>query len=107
LPYVLVRLPADYLVREDTRPGARPRSPSRWIWLVLKNALGLGLVGAGILMLVLPGQGLITIGVGVCLLNFPGRRRLVAWIVGRESVLRAINAWRRRRGRAPLEAPLR
>ena len=106
VPYVLVRLPADYFTAERGASDA-PGHPSvpRLIWLALKNALGVVLVGAGILMLVLPGQGLITIGVGLCLLNFPGRRRFVRWLVCRKSVLGPINAWRRRRGKEPLLAP--
>jgi len=57
---------------------------------------------AGIIMLVLPGQGIFTILIGIMLLNFPGKYRLERWIVARRPVLRSINWLRRRAGRAPL-----
>ena len=62
--------------------------------------LGLGLIGAA--MLVLPGQGILTILAGVMLLDFPGRHRLVCWIVTRHAVLNSLNWVRRRAGRPEL-----
>ena len=70
--------------------------------MIGKNALGFILVVAGIIMLVLPGQGVFTILIGIMLLNFPGKYRLERWIVARRPVLRSINWLRRRAGRAPL-----
>ena len=43
----------------------------------LRNAVGLVLVTAGLAMLVLPGQGIITLLVGIILMDFPGKHRLV------------------------------
>jgi hypothetical protein len=70
--------------------------------VVAKNLLGYILIVAGILMLVLPGQGTWTIVVGIMLLNFPGKYKLERWIVSRGPVLRSINWVRRRAGRDPL-----
>ncbi|NIV30742.1 MAG: hypothetical protein GWN58_14950, partial [Anaerolineae bacterium] len=72
--------------------------------LVLKNLLGLVLLVAGVAMLVLPGQGLLTIVIALTLLNFPGKYHLERWVVSRPPVYRAINWIRRRRGVAELEA---
>jgi hypothetical protein len=73
--------------------------------LVGKNLLGAVLIVAGLLMLVVPGQGLLTIAVGLALTDFPGKFRLERWIVKRPSVWRTINWLRRRAGREPLERP--
>jgi hypothetical protein len=67
-----------------------------------RNVLGCALVAAGIAMLVLPGQGILTILVGVMLLDFLGKPRLQRWLVARRPVLRTINGLRRRAGQAPL-----
>jgi hypothetical protein len=70
--------------------------------MIAKNLLGYIFVVAGIFMLVLPGQGLLTIFVGIMFLNFRGKYELERWIVSRAPVLRSINWIRRRAGRAPL-----
>jgi len=70
--------------------------------LIGKNALGYILVVAGIIMLVLPGQGIFTILIGIMLLNFPGKYQLERWLATRGPVLRSINWLRQRAGRAPL-----
>ena len=69
-PLVLTRLPVDYLTREVTRARLSP------VLFVLKNALGLLVVLVGVLMLVLPGQGILTIVLGLGLVDFPGRVKL-------------------------------
>ena len=101
-PWFLVRLPEDYLTRDHSHDVFLPKVHPliRWPTLVLKNALGLTLVLAGIAMLVLPGQGVLAMVAGLMLLDIPGRRRAVRWIMGRKKVLRGIN-WIRRKGHHP------
>jgi hypothetical protein len=103
-PLVLVRLPADYFVRRDTVP-APALTPGRVLLLVVRNLLGGVLVLLGVLMLVLPGQGLITLLVGLMVLDFKGKRALERRVVARPGVLRFVNGLRARAGRAPLEIP--
>ena len=57
----------------------------------------------GVLMLVLPGQGVLTILIGLTLLDFPGKRRFVRRLLMRPRVFRVINRLRRRFGRPPLK----
>jgi hypothetical protein len=70
--------------------------------VIAKNLLGYIFVLAGILMLMLPGQGVLTILIGIMLLNFPGKYELERWIVSHGSVFRSINWIRRHAGRTPL-----
>jgi UPF0716 family protein affecting phage T7 exclusion len=70
---------------------------------VVRNVFGSLLLVVGVLMLVLPGQGLLTILIGLTLLDFPGKRRFVRRLLMRPQVLRVINAIRRRFGVAPLQ----
>jgi len=104
LPIVVVRLPENYFVDG----GDQPRGSTTWgglVWRVLKNLLGVVFVLAGVAMLVLPGQGVLTIVIGLLLMEFPGKTRLERWLVGRPSVLEFVNRMRTRRGRPPLQAP--
>lgn len=103
IPWILVRLPADYFDTRVPRHWMKGRHPVlRTIGLVLKNLAGLVFLLAGIAMLVLPGQGILTILIGVSLLDFPGKRRLEASLVSQRLVLQGINAIRHRFGKPPL-----
>jgi archaellum biogenesis protein FlaJ (TadC family) len=107
LPAIVVQLPQDYFVRDRRVPVRHVRRhPLLW-WTVaiLKNVVGLVLVVAGIAMLVLPGQGLLTILMGLGLANFPGKYALERWIFGRPAVASTLNRLRSAAGRPPLELP--
>jgi hypothetical protein len=106
VPWFVARVPTDYFSRrelEQMHIAPAPRSLWRVVGRVLKNLLGLVLVLAGIAMVFLPGQGLLTIFVGLLLLEFPGKRRLERRLIGWGPIYRAINGLRRRAGRPPLE----
>ena len=105
IPLLVVRIPEDYFVDD------RPR---RWAWsrrhpvlhvivVGLKNLLGIFLLAAGVAMLFLPGQGVITILLGLTFMNFPGKRRIEKAVIRMKPVARAVN-WMRAKGRRP---PLR
>lgn len=102
LPIILVRMPADYFVREHD-PGHGPRRVVDWVWHIGKNVLGAVFILAGIAMLVLPGQGLLTILIGFLMMDLPGKRRLERWLICRPGVLKVLNEMRRKRGREPLQ----
>lgn len=103
VPIVICRLPRDVYVRR--------RAPRAWppglgaVFALARNALGLAIIAAGILMLVLPGQGLLTIVIGIALVDFPGKHILERRLIGHPRVIDAMNALRERFGRPPLEIP--
>ena len=101
VPMLVVRIPHDYFAHRGRhrRPWSHLNPVLQASLIVLKNALGLILVSAGIFMLVLPGQGILTILIGMTLLNFPGKFRLERWLVSRPAVFRSINWLRKRAGR--------
>ena len=103
IPIVLVRLPADYFDTRVPRTWMKHHHPVlKILGHVLKNTFGTVFLFAGILMLFLPGQGILTMLIGISLLDFPGKRVLEARLIGRPSLLRAINRVRARFGKQPL-----
>jgi hypothetical protein len=104
VPWLVVRIPADYFVRGERHrlPWADRHPLVRALLHVGKNLAGCLFIVAGLAMLVLPGQGLLTIVIGVLLLDFPGKRELERRIVARPAILRSINWLRKRGGRPPL-----
>ena len=103
VPLLVIRIPPDYFAhgRYHKRLWAEHHLVLRMVLLIGKNLLGYVFVCAGVVMLVLPGQGVLTILVGILLLDFPGKYRLVRWIVARPGVLRTLNWLRCRAGRPP------
>lgn len=103
---VVVRIPANYFVGEHPpQLWADRHSIARWTLHAFKNLFGAILVVLGLLMSVpgVPGQGILTVLIGVMLLDFPGKRRAEKWLLRRRGVLNAINKFRVRAGRPPLE----
>lgn len=104
IPVILIRLPDDYFSSPD-RHRIPWQSRNRFLRLplfILKNLLGVIFILLGVLMLVLPGQGLLTIIIGLVLLEFPGKYRVERWAVNRPTVLGAINWIRTKAGKADL-----
>jgi hypothetical protein len=104
VPLIIVRLPSGYLNKEDNRLSEIP-SIRRRPYLVVKNIIGATLVLAGLAMLILPGQGLLTLIVGLGLMNFPGKRRLIRRIILQRRVLQTINRLRAGANKEPLAMP--
>ncbi len=107
IPPLIARMPADYFIsRRPPDESWRARHPAiRWTVLILKNLLGVILAVLGAVMLVGPGQGLLTILIGISLVNFPGKRRLEIWILRQRLVWKSINWIRKRAKRPPLVLP--
>ncbi len=102
IPFILVRLSASYFDEREPRHWMRDHHPVlRLIGHLLKNLLGAIFLVAGIAMLVLPGQGILTILIGVSLLDFPGKRRLESKLIGQPTLFKAVNGMRDKFGRPP------
>ena len=101
--WAVQRLPADYLLRQPelARGPGGPRAA-----LIARNLAGGLLVLFGLLLLVLPGQGVLTILAGLALMDFRGKRRVEHWLMLRPAVFAAINHTRVRAGRPRLVLPV-
>ncbi|RLE34573.1 hypothetical protein DRJ24_03730 [Candidatus Acetothermia bacterium] len=104
VPIIAVRIPADYFSSSERRPRSGwIRSPFlRLPVLLVKNLLGYAFIAAGLIMLVTPGQGLITLLIGSALADYPGKSRFQRWLLRRRGVIGSINWLRRRAGKEPL-----
>lgn len=104
IPVLVARIPVDYFTVEGRHVSAREQHPLLyWGALVLKNLLGLVFVLAGIAMLVLPGQGILSILIGISLCNFPGKKRLERKLVSLPKVMDGINWLRKKSAKPPLQ----
>jgi hypothetical protein len=101
VPWMIGRMRADYFLTHwqevDVRHRRHPLVASALS--LLRNGIGLCLLIAGIAMLVLPGQGILTILIAICLMDIPGKRRLIDRLVAVSQVQQALNWIRRKRGK--------
>ena len=104
---VLLRLPVDHYSRSAPPPRASDAGIvsafAGGLWLIVRNAFGWVFIAAGVAMLVLPGQGLLSILAGLVLVDFPGKRRFERRLLASPVVRQGMNWLRRRAGRPPLD----
>ena len=101
LPFVIVRIPSDYYVRDLAHQ--MPRGIGEWVLFVGRNLVGLVLLISGVAMLFLPGQGILTILAAFAVMAFPGKRVCERWVLDRSGAAKAVNWLRARRGVEPLQ----
>ena len=94
--YFIKQIPYDYFLNDKRGVSDyKNKNPIFWIiTLALKNIVGYCLIIGGILMLVLPGQGLLTIFVGLMLSDYPGKFKLERRIIKTRLILKTINWYR-------------
>jgi len=103
IPFILVRLPADYFDVRVPRPWMEDHHPVlRLVGHIVKNAVGAIFLFAGFLMLFLPGQGVLTMLIGISMLDFPGKRKVEAKLIGQPTVLSVVNSMRQKFNKPPL-----
>ena len=105
IPALVIRIPEHYFLhaRRPSAEGSGSGSLKHLILKGMKNVVGIVLVLAGMVMLVLPGQGLLTILIGLMLMNFPGKYALERKLMGQSTVLQVVNRLRTRAGRPPIQ----
>lgn len=102
VPWWIVRLPADYLNRAHHEyTPLKGRGPLKALLALGKNLLGLLLIAAGVVMLFLPGQGLLAIFIGILVIECPGKHRMVRWVGTRPAIWHSANWLRKRAGKPP------
>lgn len=67
----------------------------------LRNLFGVLLLAAGVLMLFLPGQGILTVLLSLFFLEFPGRHKLIQRLLDSRRTQTALNGMRKKFGKKP------
>lgn len=109
LPWLVARIPTDYFLYTKRHPiPLKQQHPIiRMVLLIGKNILGAILLIGGILMIFIPGQGLLTIAMGMLLLDYPGKFLLERKFVRQAKVLNTLNWLRAKTNAPPLEIDIK
>ena len=104
LPWLISQIPADYFAHDHRIPPQWKEAHPiiRISVLVIKNLLGWMILIAGLMMLVLPGQGLLSILIALILLDYPGKFQFERWVISRPTLLHAVNRLRVKWGKPEL-----
>lgn len=107
MPYIVARIPVDYFSHHHRHRLTTDKGNPviRLIMVSLKNLLGALLLLAGIVMLLIPGQGLLTMLIGLMIMNYPGKYALERRMIRQPLIFRGVNAMREKRGQQPLLPP--
>ncbi|HSH09036.1 MAG TPA: PGPGW domain-containing protein [Oceanipulchritudo sp.] len=103
IPLIIAWMPEDYFARLER--GPLQRRPFRHFLQILKNILGTILFISGLMLVLLPGQGILTMLIGISLIDFPGKRRLQLRLVHMKGVARSMQWIRHKAKRPPLQIP--
>ena len=105
ISWFVAQIPEDYFLSSKRKPSKWQEQKPLLRMMVLfgKNIIGFSLIIGGLLMLVLPGQGLLTIVTGLLLINYPGKYKLEQKLVTIPSVFRALNWIRVKANKPPLK----
>ncbi len=104
IPWIVTKIPSDYFTHPKRQKYLYMHQPKivRFVFIFLKNILGLILIIGGIVLLLLPGQGILTILIGLLIMDFPYKYRFEIWIIRHPFVLRSINKLRAKAKKRPL-----
>ena len=92
---VIAYLPCDYF--RTKRRASRIRQPFWWGGLIfVKNLVAVILIIVGIILIPLPGQGILTVLIGIVISDIPGKRKLERRIIRSPMVLSSLNHIRSR-----------
>jgi len=95
-PIYLCRLPEDYLTSQYKRSN-------NIFHIIIRNILGIVLIIIGIVLLFMPGQGLLTMVMGLLLCDYPKKRAIESYILKLPKVYQAVNWVRNKAKKAPLK----
>lgn len=97
IPWLIRRLPPDHF----TRPPQERSLGTK----ILRNSLGAVLVAAGIAMLVLPGQGIISILLGLSIMDLAIKDRILRRLLCQKRIQEGVQRIRSKAGKPPLTIP--
>jgi hypothetical protein len=102
IKWLVALIPEDYFINKRVTK-IRSINPMLWyVFLIIKNIIGYSLILGGVMMLVLPGQGIFTIIIGLMLSNYPGKYSIERRFIAIPSILKSINWLRRKSNKPPI-----
>lgn len=100
IPKFIASIPSNYFIVKSSTPRTSTYTLGRLFISIFRNIIGIFLIICGVVMLLTPGQGLLTILAGIFILDFPGKFKLELYLIKKPSVLKTLN-WIRHKQNVP------
>ena len=109
LGWFISQIPADYFIHEKRQADNwnKYSSETRVVIIIVKNVVGIAMLISGLLLLILPGQGILTMIIGILLIDYPGKFKLEQKIISIPSVFRGLNWFRAKSKKSYLRHPFK
>jgi len=109
LGWFISQIPEDYFIHETRQADnwKKYSSEARIVIIIAKNILGVAMLISGLLLLILPGQGVLTIIIGLLLLDYPGKFQLEQKIISIPSIFKGLNWFRAKSNKSRLRHPFK
>jgi Ca2+/Na+ antiporter len=101
-PLLLGKIPQDYFIHTNQHK-VEIKHLGHLIIVLIRTLIGFVLLIAGIIMLVTPGQGIISILLGLFLMEFPGKRKLELKLINHEPTFKTLNWLRSKVNKSPFD----
>ena len=107
--WFISQIPEDYFIHEKRQSDNwKKYSPeTRIVIIVAKNILGVTMLISGLLLLILPGQGVLTMIIGLLLIDYPGKFKLEQKILAIPSIFKTLNWFRAKSNKSHLQHPFK
>ena len=107
--WFISQIPEDYFIHEKRQSDNwKKYSPeARIVIIVAKNILGVTMLISGLLLLILPGQGVLTMIIGLLLIDYPGKFKLEQKIIAIPSIFKTLNWFRAKSNKSHLQHPFK
>jgi hypothetical protein len=107
--WFISQIPEDYFIHEKRQSDNwKKYSPeTRIVIIVAKNILGVTMLISGLLLLILPGQGVLTMIIGLLLIDYPGKFKLEQKIIAIPSIFKTLNWFRAKSNKSHLQHPFK
>ena len=103
IKWLVALIPEDYFINKKDSKIKNNSLVAWYFFLILRNLVGYSLILGGIVMLVLPGQGLFTIIIGLILSKYPGKYYIEKKFIAIPSILKSINWLRKKSNKPPIK----
>ena len=107
--WFISQIPEDYFIHEKRQSDNwKKYSPeTRIVIIVAKNILGVTMLISGLLLLILPGQGVLTMIIGLLSIDYPGKFKLEQKIIAIPSIFKTLNWFRAKSNKSHLQHPFK
>ena len=109
LGWFISQIPEDYFIHEKRQADNWDKYSSeiRVVIIIAKNVIGIVMLISGLLLLILPGQGILTMIIGILLIDYPGKFKLEQKIISIPSIFRGLNWFRAKSKKSYLQHPFK